>query len=70
MVQWRVPDIYQALLSERSLERAFAYVISVGIVSFGVWIFVAGLSSSAPAVWTCLALIPIAIGLLSTIYEC
>jgi hypothetical protein len=48
-----------------TMERALAYVISIGIAGFGVWILIAGLSSSAPALWTCLALIPIAIGLLS-----
>jgi hypothetical protein len=47
------------------MERTLAYVISAGIVGFGVWIFIAGLSSGAPALWTCGALIPVAIGLLS-----
>jgi hypothetical protein len=47
------------------MERALAYVISIGIAGFGVWILIAGLSSSAPALRTCLALISIAIGLLS-----
>jgi hypothetical protein len=47
------------------MEKALAYVISIGIAGFGVWILIAGLSSGAPALWTGLALIPIAIGLLS-----
>jgi hypothetical protein len=47
------------------MEKAVAYVISAFIVGFGLWIFIAGLSSSAPALWICAALIPIAIGLLS-----
>jgi len=47
------------------MQIALAYVISLGIVGFGAWIVVAGLGSSAPAVWICLALFPIAVGLLS-----
>ena len=30
------------------MERAFAYVISAGIVGFGVWILIVGLSTIAP----------------------
>ena len=52
------------------MERALAYVISAGIVGFGVWILIAGLSTIAPALWACAALIPIAIGLLSAFGEC
>jgi len=58
------------LLLDRPMERALAYMISAGIVGFGAWIFIAGLSSSAPALWACMALIPIAIGLLSAFGEC
>ena len=52
------------------MEKALAYLISAGIIGFGVLIFVAGLNSSAPAVWTCVSLIPAAIGLLSALGEC
>ena len=46
-------------------EKAAAYTISAVIVGFGLWILIAGLSSSAPAVWICAALIFIAVGLVS-----
>jgi hypothetical protein len=52
------------------MERTLAYLVSVGIIGFGAWIFVAGLSSSAPAFWTCAALMPIAVGLVSLFGEC
>jgi hypothetical protein len=52
------------------MERALAYLVSVGIAGFGTWVLVAGLGSSAPALWTCAALIPIAVGLLSLFGEC
>jgi hypothetical protein len=47
------------------MERAVAYVISAGIIGFGAWIFIAGLSSRRQAFMACVAVIPIAIGLLS-----
>jgi hypothetical protein len=47
------------------MEKALAYLISAGIVGFGAWALIAGLSSGVPVLWTCLALVPIAIGLLS-----
>ncbi|MGY4474457.1 F0F1-type ATP synthase assembly protein I [Bradyrhizobium sp. USDA 3364] len=47
------------------MDKAAAYAISALIVGVGAWILIAGLSSSAPAFWICVALIPIAIGFLS-----
>jgi hypothetical protein len=47
------------------MEKAAAYAISAFMVCFGLWILIAGLSSSVPALWICAALIPIAVGLLS-----
>jgi hypothetical protein len=47
------------------MEKALAYAVSAIIVGFGLWILIAGLSSSAPALWICAAVIPITIGLLS-----
>jgi hypothetical protein len=44
------------------MDKAAAYAISALIVGFGVWILIAGLSSSAPALWICVALIAIAVG--------
>jgi hypothetical protein len=54
-----------ALLVDRPVNKALAFAISAGIVGFGAWILVAGLSSSSPVLWFCVALVPIAIGLLS-----
>lgn len=47
------------------MQEAIAYAISAAIVGFGVWILVAGLSSSSPALWTVVGLVPITIGLVS-----
>jgi hypothetical protein len=47
------------------MDKAFAYAISALIIGFGVWIFVAGLSSSSPTWWMVVALVPITIGFVS-----
>ena len=47
------------------MDKAAAYAISALIVGFGVWILIAGLNSSAPALWICVALTPISIGVWS-----
>ena len=47
------------------MEKAAAYSISAILVGFGLWIMIAGLSSSVPAVWICAGLIPIVVGLIS-----
>jgi hypothetical protein len=54
----------------RRMERALAYAISAGIVGFGIWLLVSGLSSGAPILWACASLPPIAIGLLSAFGDC
>jgi hypothetical protein len=46
------------------VEKALAYAISAGIAGFGMWILVAGFGSGATLL-SCIALMPIAIGLLS-----
>lgn len=53
------------LLVDRAMEKAVAYAISALLVGFGAWILVVGLSSSSPALWTLVALVPIAIGIVS-----
>jgi hypothetical protein len=47
------------------MEKALAHAVSAFIVGFGLWILIAGLSSSTPALWICAALVPIAVGLIS-----
>lgn len=47
------------------MDRAVAYAVSAVIVLSGIWILLAGLGSSTPGVWAFVALVPIAIGLVS-----
>ncbi|TYL99193.1 hypothetical protein FXB40_03545 [Bradyrhizobium rifense] len=53
------------LRAAQLMGKAAGYAISVGIVGFGAWVLVAGLYSSAPAFWVCVALVPIAVGVWS-----
>lgn len=61
----RVLEISIQLLVGRPMDTVAAYAISAFIVGFGIGIFIAGLNSGAPALWACVALIPVAIGLIS-----
>lgn len=49
------------------MDAVVAYAISAFIVGFGIGIFIAGLNSGSPTLWACIALIPVAIGLLSAL---
>jgi hypothetical protein len=49
-----------------NMDKVAAHAISAFIVGFGLWILVAGLSSSS-ALLICAALIPIAVGLVSAV---
>ncbi len=49
------------------MDRAAAYAISALLLGGGIWIFVAGLSSTSPTLWTVVALDHILIGLISAV---
>jgi uncharacterized Tic20 family protein len=53
------------LFVDRQMEKAVAYAISAALVGIGVLILVVGLSSSSPALWVVVALVPITIGIVS-----
>jgi hypothetical protein len=48
----------------RSMEKAVAYLISVGIIGFGFWIIFASVAGSSWPMWLA-GSVPIAVGLLS-----
>ncbi|MCP3473237.1 hypothetical protein NLM33_23270 [Bradyrhizobium sp. CCGUVB1N3] len=49
------------------MDKAANYAISALIMGTGIWIFVTGLSSTSPALWTVVALDHILIGLISAV---
>jgi len=52
------------------MDKTIAKAISVFIVVFGVGTLVVGIGSSSPALWTCVAITLIAIGLVSAFGDC
>jgi hypothetical protein len=50
------------------MEKATAYLISLSLIGFGAWITETAAGSQSFAVWFGIAIVPLAIGLLS-IYE-
>jgi NhaP-type Na+/H+ or K+/H+ antiporter len=53
------------------MDTALSYLISVGLIAFGVWIVVVA-AKAAPGsllVWTLVGLIPVVIGLISLFSE-
>jgi hypothetical protein len=53
LLDYVADHFHQLPFDGSNMEKAAAYAISAIIVGFGLWILVAGLSSSAPALWIC-----------------
>ena len=54
-----------------AMDTALSYLISVGLIAFGVWIVVvaAKAASGSLLVWTLVGLIPVVVGLISLFCE-
>ena len=52
---------------EPKMETMAAYAVSFFIAGFGISILIAALGSGAPILWTCAAMLPLAVGLLSAL---
>jgi hypothetical protein len=53
-----------------AMDTVLAYLISIGIVGFGVWIVAADIAGSdIVPIWIVLGLLPIAVGLMSLFGE-
>jgi len=62
---WVTPESDGDNPGRRPMEKAVAYATSALIVGIGVWIFVAGLASSSPVLWSVVAIVAIVVGLVS-----
>jgi hypothetical protein len=53
------------------MDRVLSFLISVGIIAFGVWIIAvaAQAASGSLFIWTLVGLIPVVVGLLSLFSE-
>jgi hypothetical protein len=58
-------DGFESAHKESPMDETLAYAISAGLVGFGIWVFVVGLSSSSPILLACAALVLVATGLMS-----
>jgi hypothetical protein len=45
------------------MDTALSYLISIGLIAFGVWIVAAKAASGSLLVWTFVGLIPVVVGL-------
>jgi hypothetical protein len=47
------------------MDKVLSFVVSVGIVAFGIWIVVSAIKAGAPLTWTAMGLLPIFVGSVS-----
>jgi hypothetical protein len=47
------------------METVFSFLISVGIIAFGVWIVVGSVAAGLPLAWTFIGLFPLIVGSMS-----
>ena len=53
------------------MDRVLSFLISVGIIAFGVWIVAVAATAASESlfIWTLVGLIPVVVGLLSLFSE-
>jgi len=47
------------------MDTALSYLISAGIIAFGVWIAVGTVTAGSPMAWTFTGLVPMVVGSIS-----
>ena len=47
------------------MNRALSFLISAGIVGFGIWIIAHSIAAGSPLVWTLMGIAPVVVGLIS-----
>jgi hypothetical protein len=47
------------------METTFSFLISAGIIAFGVWIVAGTIAAGSPLTWTLMGLLPVVVGLIS-----
>jgi hypothetical protein len=47
------------------MDTAFSYLISAGIIAFGVWIVVGTVTAGSPMAWTFTGLVPMVVSTIS-----
>jgi hypothetical protein len=49
------------------MDTVLSFLISAGIIAFGVWVVVATIAAGLPLAWTLLGLLPVIVGSFSLI---
>ena len=47
------------------MDTTFSFLISAGIIAFGVWIVAGTITAGSPLTWTLMGLLPVVVGLIS-----
>ena len=47
------------------MDTTFSFLISAGIIAFGVWIVAGAITAGSPLAWTLMGLLPVVVGLIS-----
>ncbi len=47
------------------MDVAFSFLISVGIIAFGIWIVAGTISAGSPLAWTLMGLLTVIVGSIS-----
>jgi hypothetical protein len=47
------------------MNDAFSFLISVGIIAFGIWIVAGTIAAGSPLAWTLMGLLTVIVGLIS-----
>jgi uncharacterized membrane protein YjjP (DUF1212 family) len=50
---------------EASMNAAFSFQISIGIIAFGIWIAAGTIGGSSPLVWALMGLLTVIVGSIS-----
>jgi hypothetical protein len=50
---------------EANMDAAFSFLISVGIIAFGIWIVAGTIAADSPLAWTLIGLLPAIVGSIS-----
>jgi hypothetical protein len=48
-----------------NMDTALSYLISAGIIAFGVWIVAGTVAAGSPMAWTLIGLVPMVVGSVS-----
>jgi hypothetical protein len=50
---------------EANMNAAFSFLISIGIVAFGIWIVAGAIAAGSPLTWTLMGLLTVIVGSIS-----